>query len=369
MKIALVTGSRAEWGLLEPFAKLIWMDEDTELQLLVTGSHLSRAHGYTIDQISLPVSGEIECVLASDTETGVCKGISLAVAGFSDTFERLNPDVVILLGDRWEILAAAIAAHIHRIPVGHIHGGEITAGAIDDAWRHSITKMSQLHFTATETYRKRVIQLGEHPDTVFNVGALGTQGLERRYEQPKNGQVIVLYHSETLHPNSIVDFRNLVKAIDDRYELLPIFIKPNADYKSSTVNDIVDEKALYWPVFLSLHREDFLKRLSNSDAIIGNSSSGIIEAPALGVPTINIGRRQEGRLRASSIIDVPEPTMGNIEKAFDTLYSKEFQAGLSDIKAPYGKGENVAGKILDIIKERAGNIDMMKGFYDVSFTI
>ena len=369
MKIGIVTTSRADYGLLEPLIRKVWHDEDVGLCLFVSGSHLSHTHGHTVDNIGFPISEEIEIILSSDTPTGICKSFGLAVIGFGDAFERQEIDHCILLGDRYEMLAAGIAAHINRISCSHIHGGELTSGAYDNSFRHSITKMSQLHFVVTETYRKRVIQLGEHPDTVFNVGALGTQGLKRRYEQPKNGQVIVLYHSETLHPNSIVDFRNLVKAIDDRYELLPIFIKPNADYKSSTVNDIVDEKALYWPVFLSLHREDFLKRLSNSDAIIGNSSSGIIEAPALGVPTINIGRRQEGRLRASSIIDVPEPTMGNIEKAFDTLYSKEFQAGLSDIKAPYGKGENVAGKILDIIKERAGNIDMMKGFYDVSFTI
>jgi len=205
------------------------------------------------------------------------------------------------------------------------------------------------------------------------VGALGTQGLKRRYEQPINGRVVVLYHSETLRANSTTDFWNICYVIKE-LDLQAIFIESNADNGALAINRAIDTVNYEsspngcWQLFSSKFRDDFLSLLSGCDAIIGNSSSGILEAPALGIPTINIGRRQEGRLKASSIINVPEPTMGNIEKAFDTLYSKEFQAGLSNIYAPYGKGENVAGKILDIIKEQAGNIDMMKGFYDVPFT-
>jgi len=363
-----VTGSRADWGLLYPLAKHIWQSDDT-LQLLVTGSHLSPTHGYTVDQISIPVSGEIECVLSADTKTGVCKGVSLAVSGFSDAFDALEPDCVIVLGDRWEILAASIAAHIHRIPISHLHGGEITAGATDEAWRHSITKMSSLHFTATETYRNRVIQLGEHPDTVFNVGALGTQGLICRDKQPNNGKVVVLYHPETLHPNSITDFWNIIEVLKE-LDLKPTLIMSNADNGGHNINRIIEQQGYgnLWEVFTSKHRDDFLSLLMGSDAIIGNSSAGIIEAPALGVPTINVGNRQKGREMASSILNVETATIDNIKDAFGILYSDLFQDGLFNIYAPYGKGENVAGKIFDIIKKEIGNINLMKGFYDVSFT-
>ena len=363
MRIALVTGSRADWGLLHPLAKHIWRSSDI-LKLIVTGSHLSPTHGYTVDQISLPISGEIECVLSSDTETGVCKGMSLAIAGFSDAFERLDPDVVILLGDRWEILAAAIAAHIHRKIICHIQGGEVT-GNYDNAFRHSITKMASLHFTATETYRKRVIQLGERPATVFNVGALGTQGLKCRDKQPNNGKVVVLYHPETLHPNSITDFWNIIDVMKDILE--PVFIKSNADNGSQIINKIIETEAQRYgyQVSTSLSRDDFISLLSGCDAIIGNSSAGIIEAPALGVPTINIGNRQHGREMASSIINVEIPNSCSLGFAFDVMYSDRFQQSLKTIKAPYGKGENVAGKIFDIIRERVGNIDLMKGFYDL----
>jgi len=366
MKIGIVTTSRADYGLLEPLIRQIWHDEDVELCLFVSGSHLSHAHGYTVDNIRFPISEEIEIILSSDTPTGVCKSFGLAVMGFGDAFERQEIDHCILLGDRYEMLAAGIAAHINRISCSHIHGGELTLGAYDNSFRHSITKMASLHFTATETYRNRVIQLGEHPDTVFNVGALGTQGLKCRDEQPDNSQVVVLYHPETLHANSITDFWNIIEIIDE-LALEPIFIKSNADNGSYEINKIIDAQARsnIWQVFTSKNRDDFLSLLSGCDAIIGNSSAGIIEAPALGVPTINIGKRQKGREMASSILNVEDPSYDNIHNAIETIYTWHFIDSLKTIKTPYGKGENVAGKILDIIKERVGNIDLMKGFYDL----
>lgn len=360
MKIAIVTGSRAEYGLLEPLIKLVW-ESDDYLDLIVTGSHLS---DMTVDQIQFPISERIECVLASDSETSVCKSIGLAVMGFGSAFERFNPDVVVLLGDRYEILAAAIAAHIHRTPIAHLHGGEVTEGATDDAWRHSITKMASLHFTSTDEYQNRVIQLGENPETVFNVGALGTQGLKRRSKQPISGQAVVVYHPETLLACETKVFYDIIDAVIES-GIKPIFIKPNSDNGSDAISDVIDCYKEY-AIFTSLDRDDYLNLLKESDFIIGNSSSGIIEAPELGVPTIDIGKRQGGRIRASSVIDIPDPEYDLIRAAIMHLYSGQFQAELSDIKTPHRSNCDTAQTIFDIIKSEVPYVDLRKGFHDLA---
>ena len=368
LKICIITGSRAEWGLLKPLAEKIHIDPDIILQLIVTGSHLSPQFGMTANKIPADwISDKVECILASDTPVAISKSIGLAVISFGEVYERLKPDLVIILGDRFEILASVIAAHISGIPIAHLHGGEVTEGAYDNAMRMAITHMSQLHFVAAELYRDRVIQLGEHPDTVFNVGALGCDGLDKRKDRNKSYKIIIAFYPSTLDKNSIEQFQNLYSVLDslaiDLY-----FVKSNMDRISLQINGMINsavhESFHQIRAYDLLKRNDFLELLLDSDAIVGNSSAGIIEAPALGVPTINIGDRQKGRLMADSIIQA-EPTKESIQAAFDKLYSKEFQDLMkTDYCMPY-KGENVAEKMLAIIREQLPNIKMKKGFYDL----
>jgi len=352
MKICIVTGSRADYGLLEPLIRKIYHDDFFNFRLVATGSHLSPEFGMTVDNIMFPYD-KIECILSSDTPVGISKSMGLGLISFGEYYESIKPDMVLLLGDRHEILMAACAAHVARIPIGHIHGGEVTSGAYDDAFRHSITKMSQLHFVATEPYAKRVIQLGENPETVYNVGALGCEGLEKRKEFPNNHRTIIILHPETV--GSHIKKSELLDILDD---LCFDFIDISGGYDAEYFD--------YRGHFPGSHRQLFLDSLKEVDFIIGNSSSGIIEAPALGVPTINIGDRQKGRLMADSIIQA-KPTIASIENAIWKLYSKDFQALLkTDYYQPY-KGENVSGKIIQIIKDKFSRIEMKKGFYDLPF--
>lgn len=362
MRVCLVTGSRADWGLLQPLAKLMHKDKGIDLQLIVTGSHLSHEFGYTKNDIDLPISEEIECVLSSDTAVGISKAFGLAVISFGEAYKRLNPDAVLVLGDRWEILACAVAAHIAKIPIIHVHGGEVTEGAYDDAFRHSITKMSQLHFAAADDYRNRIIQIGENPDSVFNVGSLGCDGLSKRRGHTENFALFVC-HPETLVPEPLVD-----DLLDITNILHYICILPNND-----VGQYEIYKRYYRTWFAPtqdvelrphIERSEFIDLLGRCKLILGNSSCGIIEAPALGVPTINIGDRQKGRLMADSIIQA-EPTKESIRKAFDRLYSKEFQDLMKSDYRIYYKGGNVAEKILEIIKQKMP-LEIKKGFYDLA---
>jgi len=318
--------------------------------------------------------------MANDKTTGIVDAMALALLRFGPIFESMKPDMVLVLGDRYEIMAATIAAHVNKIPVAHIHGGEVTAGAYDDAFRHSITKMAQLHFPATESSLERIIRLGEHPDTVFNVGALGCDGLTpRKYRKP-TGDIVVLLHSETLSDTQ-QNAKFILCEIANR-GIGATFVYGGNDFGWACLNSAIrdfcmsgyakkhcaslekikDSKKVY-----NLPRLDFLDLLRNSDAIVGNSSAGIIEAPALGVPTINIGDRQKGRERAYSVLDC-EATQDGMWGAFEFLYSDSFQdAILTPVfwgSLPYYGGD-VSGKILAIIKERIGKIDMKKGFYDL----
>lgn len=363
MRLGILTGSRAEYGLLEPLIQLFQIDEETDLQLYVTGSHLSPEFGYTADQIKFPITEKIECLLSSDTPVGVSKAMGLAIMGFAEAFERHRPEIIVLLGDRFEMVAGALAAHVARIPIAHIHGGEITAGVYDDAFRHSITKMGQLHFVAAEPYRKRVIQLGENPRTVFNVGALGCDGLEKRYNYKSTNIIIIALWNETFENEfNLEEIRDSIGKAIEEHHIRFCRIKPGADVgNSNMLHQITDKEENDY--FIELSRGQYIDLLSKADCIFGNSSSGIIEAPALGVPTINIGNRQKGRLMADSIINC-DPTKPSIEAAFDILYSDKFQAFMkTDYETPY-KGVNVAVKIRDIIKRGFSSIEMKKGFYD-----
>ena len=349
MKLAFITGSRAEYGYSEPLIKKLHKDPFFDLHLIVTGAHLSYEFGYTVQDIKYPIADEIECILASNTSVGISKALGLAVMGFAESYARLKPDLVFLTGDRFEMLAAGLAAHIANIPCAHNGGGELTEGAYDDAFRHSITKLSQLHFVSTDIYRDRVIQLGEQPDSVFNVGALEIEGLIPRINYKKTYKIVLAYYRATLTLDKPVSFE-----LPNGFKY--ILIKPNPD-----VGGFTSDSPLL--IFNKLSRADFHKHLLHSDALIGNSSAGLMDSPALGIPSINIGDRQRGRLKASSVIDC-EPTKESIQAAFDKLYSKEFQDSLKDIKNPY-KGGNVSGRIIEILKEKAQNLNLKKQFYNL----
>ena len=322
-KIGVITGTRAEYGLLKPLITKLNLAVDLELQLIVTGMHLSPEFGLTyqeIEQDGFKIKERNEMLLSSDTPNGITKSMGVAIIGFADIYTRIEPDIVIILGDRYEAFAAASAAMIHRIPIAHIHGGELTEGVIDDPIRHSITKMSSLHFTSTERYRQRVIQLGEQPKTVFNVGALGIENIKEQKLLSKQDLAqrigfpldkpyfIVTFHPVTLEDSTAeVQFGNLLNALDTFTEYRIIFTKANADTDGRIVNSLIDEyitknkeRAV---VFTSLGMLRYLSALKYCEVVIGNSSSGILEAPSFHIPTVNIGDRQAGRMKGKSIID------------------------------------------------------------------
>ena len=319
-KICVVTGTRAEYGLLSNLMKLIQTDEQFELQLLVTGMHLSPEFGLTYKQIEadgFQINEKVEMLLSADTSTAVVKSMGLATISFADALDRLKPDLLVILGDRFEMLAAAQSALIMQIPIAHIHGGECTFGAYDDAIRHSITKMSTWHFTSTEGHRNRVIQLGESPERVWNVGAIGIdhtlklnlmdrstiyKELEIQNDKP--------YFLITHHPETNGDYKgvnSLLEALDsfkDKYNL--IFTKSNADNGGREINERIQQYVAEQndtKLFDSLGQIRYLSAVKEATLVIGNSSSGLIEVPYLQTPTINCGNRQKGRERPSSVID------------------------------------------------------------------
>lgn len=368
-KICIVTGSRAEYGLLNPLMKLIQGDPQMCLQIIATNMHLSPEFGLTYKEIEkdgYSIDKKVEMLLSSDTANGITKSIGLATIGFADAFEDLKPDLLIVLGDRYEILSAVTAALFYKIPVAHLHGGEITEGAYDDSIRHAITKMSHLHFASTAEYRKRVIQLGEQPDTVFNVGAIGIDNIKKFKLLSKNKiqkklgftfkkkNLLVTYHPATLDDSSSESqFRELLKAMDELKDTLIIFTKPNSDTDGRVIIRMIDEfvaknsdKAIS---FISMGQLNYLSVMQNVDAVVGNSSSGIIEAPSFNIGTINIGDRQKGRIAADTVIDCL-PSYASISNALNYLYSKEFKLISSNVSNPYGEGET-AYKIFTHILE------------------
>ena len=385
-KICVITGTRAEYGLLYWLMKEIKEDKDLELQIIATGMHLSYEFGLTYKEIEkdFKIDKKIEMLLSSDTPIGISKSMGLAQISFAEAYDELKPDIVVVLGDRYEIFSAASAAMIARIPIAHIHGGETTEGAFDEAIRHSITKMSHLHFTATKEYKKRVIQLGENPKRVFNVGGMGIENIKRlkllskeEFEKSigfklNKKNILVTFHPVTLEKSTSKEqFKELLDAIDELSETNIIFTKANSDTDGRIINQMIDDyvsknsnKAIS---FTSLGQLRYLSALQFVDAVVGNSSSGLIEAPTFKIGTINIGDRQKGRIKAKSVIDC-KPKKEEIKKAFNKLYSKEFQNILKKVKNPYGDGM-VSKKIVNILKSVELKDILKKSFYDIDFEI
>ena len=381
--MCVVTGSRAEYGLLYWALREIETAPDLELQLVVTGMHLSSEFGSTVQQIQddgFEINHRVEMLLSSDSAVGITKSTGLGMIGFADAFSSLKPDIVVLLGDRFELLAAASAALFAVIPIAHIHGGEVTTGAFDDAIRHSITKMSHLHFTSTETYRQRVIQLGEHPNRVFDVGAPGLDNLDRlellhraALEQAigltlGDRSLLVTWHPVTLEPGKTrKNFQALLNALEKLGDVRLIFTKANADTQGRVINRMIDDyvaaRGDTTVVYTSLGQLRYLSALKHVDGVVGNSSSGVIEAPSLCTGTVNIGDRQRGRVRAASIIDC-DSNEKSIAVALKTLLSNDFQSKLKDVENPHGSG-NVSEKIVEVLSGYPLTGIVKKSFYDL----
>ena len=381
-KVCVVTGTRAEYGLLSWLLNEIEADNDLKLQIIVTGMHLSPEFGLTYKEIEkdFKIDKKIDMLLSSDTAIGISKSMGLAQISFSEAYDELKPDMIVILGDRYEIFSAASAAMVARIPMAHIHGGETTEGAFDEAIRHSITKMSHLHFTATDEYRNRVIQLGEHPCRVFNVGGMGIENIKRlkllnkeEFEESikfklNKKNILVTFHPVTLENNTAEEqFQELLNAIDKLEDTNIIFTKANSDTDGRVINSMIDEyvsknkdKSIY---FTSLGQLRYLSALQHVNAVVGNSSSGLAEAPSFKIATINIGDRQKGRVKASSVVDC-EPNRKSILKAFGRIYSDKFQQNLKNTINPYGN-ELASKKIVEIIKKTDLTSILKKSFYDL----
>lgn len=382
-KLCVITGSRAEYGLLRPVIRKIRKDDRCKLQLIVTGMHLDIRQGLTVKEIEqdeIPIDEKIEINVASDSAVGICKSMGLGMIGFGEAYERLRPDMIILLGDRYEMLAAASAACVSKIPIAHIHGGEVTIGAYDDCIRHAITKMSYLHFTSTKEYQNRVIQLGEAPDRVYQVGALGIENIKDslflskgELEEQLNISLQEPFVLVTFHPVTLDDYQMdnqiqiLFQALDSFPKLQLIFTNSNSDTGGSQINNKIEEyvrknknRAV---VFTFLGSRSYLSLIKYSQAVIGNSSSGILEAPFLKIPAVDIGDRQKGRVKPYSVISVEHSSEGIIQGIESAL---RFQWKKRDYENPYEK-EGTSDKILEIIKETLDQgIVLKKGFYDWS---
>lgn len=382
-KICVVTGTRAEYGLLRPLIEKVSEDEQLELQLVVTGMHLSPEFGLTyklIENDGHKIDEKIDILLSSDTPVGITKSMGIALIGFGEVFQRLKPDCVIVLGDRFEMISVALAATVSRIPLVHLYGGELTEGVIDDPIRHSITKQAHLHFTSTEEYRRRVIQLGEEPKRVFNVGALGIENIfdmellnKKELEESICFELGEKFALCTFHPVTLENatgkkqFKELLEAIEEKNDLKVIFTKANADTFGREINNMIDDytnntdKAV---AFTSMGQLNYLSAMKYCRFVIGNSSSGLIEAPSFCVPTINIGDRQKGRIKAKSVIDC-KPEKKEIIRAIDKALSQAFAESVVGIENPYGKG-GVSSKILNIIKKfLEEDISLKKSFNDI----
>ncbi len=381
-KICVVTGSRADYGLLYWLMKEIEEDSSLELQLIVTGMHLSPEFGltYKIIEKDFKIDKKIEILLSSDSSIGISKSMGLTQISFAEVYEELKPDLLVVLGDRYEIFSAASVGMISKIPIAHLHGGETTQGAFDEALRHCITKMSHLHFTATDKYRNRVIQLGEDPKRVFNVGGLGidnirklkllsTKEFERSIDFKLNiKNILITFHPTTLENSTAsLQFQNLLDVVDELKDTNIIFTKANSDTDGRVINKMIDEyvqkNSDRSVAFTSLGQLRYLSALSHVDAMVGNSSSGLIEAPSFKIGTINIGDRQKGRIMASSVIN-SKTDKDLVKDAFKKLYSDEFKQILAITVNPYGDG-GASKKIKEILKTTPLNSLIKKVFYDI----
>jgi GDP/UDP-N,N'-diacetylbacillosamine 2-epimerase (hydrolysing) len=381
-KICVITGTRAEYGLLYWLLKAIKEDIDLELQLVVTGMHLSPEFGLTyknIENDGFIIDKKIEILLSSDSAIGISKSMGLGMISFAEALAELQPDLIVMLGDRFEIFSMAAAAMISRIPVAHLHGGEATEGLIDEAIRHSVTKMSHLHFTATEEYKNRVIQLGEQPERVFNVGAMGIENINKLTLLDKEAfeksigfklgvrNALVTFHPVTLEKSSAeIQFKTLLEALDSITDLSIIFTKANADTDGRVINEMIDEYVKHNKksiAFSSLGQLRYLSALQYVDVVVGNSSSGIIEVPSFKKATINIGDRQKGRSKAASIIDCT-PDLSSVRNALEQAFSEGFKEVLAGTINPYGTG-NASEKILPVLKSADLDNILKKEFYDL----
>ncbi|UCD54844.1 MAG: UDP-N-acetylglucosamine 2-epimerase (hydrolyzing) [Candidatus Omnitrophota bacterium] len=383
-KICVFTGARAEYGLLKPLMDEIKKDKQTGLQILVSGMHLLPEFGMTykaIEKDGFVIDEKIKILLDSDTPVGISKSIGSGLMEFSKAYERLKPDIVVILGDRFEAFAAAASAIVSGIPIAHIHGGEATFGVVDEAFRHSITKMSHLHFTSTQEHRKKVIQLGEDPKSVFNVGAIGLDNIKGLRLLSKNSleeeldfkfarkNLLVTFHPVTLEKNtSKKQFQNLLDELDALEDTHIIFTKANADTYGRVINRMIDDYVPQRPykaiAFTSMGQLKYLSAMQFVDAVVGNSSSGIIEMPSFKKATIDIGDRQKGRVKAKTVIEC-RPTREDIRRAFKKLYSEGFKRTLKDAVNPYEPGKPTASKIKTILKNHNLNNILKKTFYNI----
>jgi GDP/UDP-N,N'-diacetylbacillosamine 2-epimerase (hydrolysing) len=384
-KICVITGTRAEYGLMRWVMQGIKDDPKLTLQVIATGMHLSPEFGLTFREIEkdgFQIDRKVEMLTSSDTPVGIAKSMGLGLIGFADVLNELRPDLILVLGDRYEIFAAAAAALVARIPVAHLHGGEATEGLIDEAIRHSITKMSHLHFVAAKEYRQRVIQLGEQPERVFLVGGLGIDSINRlklldRAELEasldfKLGQknLLITFHPVTLETATAVDqMEELLEALAELKNTHLIFTLPNADTDGRALIKTVEKFVEQHPnarAYTSLGQLRYFSCIAQVDGVVGNSSSGLAEVPSFKKGTINIGDRQRGRLQATTVINC-EPKRQSIEAALNRLYSKDFQVILSQALNPYGEG-GASEKIIASIKFAALEDVLKKRFYDDGHT-
>lgn len=383
MRICFFTGTRAEYGLLKPLMLAVKNTPDLEASVLVSGAHLSSEFGMTVREIEddgIEISEKVEMLVSSDSDTAICKSMGLGFIGFGDALARLRPDLFVVLGDRYEVLAAASAAMICRIPILHIHGGESSEGLIDEQIRHAVTKLSHLHFTSTEFYRQRVIQMGEDPSRVINTGAIGLSGIKSLnlmtddeifcfFKLDKEKPLaLVTFHPVTLERHMAEsNFKALIDALISFEDMQVIFTKANADSEGRVINGMIDDAVGLYPErvrgYFSLGRLKYLSAIKACTLVAGNSSSGIIEAPSFGVPTINIGARQKGRVRAGSVIDC-EPVAGSIRSSIAIGLSQEFRSILPGIENPYEKDGTIEIMLREIRK--ADKTDLIKKtFYDI----
>lgn len=381
-KICVITGARAEYGLLRWVMQGIKDEPALTLQIIVTGMHLSAEFGLTyreIEQDGFKIDRKVEMLTSSDTPVGIAKSIGLGLIGFADALNELMPDLIVVLGDRFEIFSAVAAALVARVPVAHLHGGETTEGAFDEAIRHSITKMSHLHFVAAEEYRQRVIQLGEQPDRVFLVGGLGIDGIKRlklldREELESSlgfklgkKNLLITFHPVTLEAATSADqMAELLAALAERHDTQLIFTMPNADTDGRVLITMVEQfvaqhtNARAYP---SLGQLRYLSCIAHVDGVVGNSSSGLLEVPSFRKGTINIGDRQRGRLLAASVINC-EPSRQSISAALGRLYEADFQASLNLVTPPYGEG-GASEKVVETIKLYTFDGIAKKVFHDL----
>ncbi len=383
-KMAVITGSRADYGILFSIIRLLHEDPDVQLLLLVTGMHLSEAFGMTvreIEQQGIPIAGRIAILSDDDSDEAAALAMGRAVTGFARAYARLKPDIIVVLGDRFEVHAAVSAAVPFRIPVGHIHGGELTEGAVDELFRHSITKMSHLHFAATREYADRIIQMGEQPARVYVSGAPGLDAIKTLDLQdreklaaelniPSEGPLgIVTFHPATVEKGQAeTQIKEVLKALDSFPDVYWIFTASNADMEGRTILDCIKTHVSSRDnadLFLSLGQTMYLSVLREASLMAGNSSSGIIEAPSFGLPVVNIGLRQQGRIRARNVIDVHECDSAKIKSAVKTALSKAFRDSLKDMQNPYGDGRSGA-RIVGILKEADLSAIIRKPFYTKS---